>query len=108
MLNTTEFYVFRLNVPAEVNQAIDNEYTYEKYDATDGDGCCFFDDILSIWRQNDDWYCAIHFNDSRPGVRVKDCMLDAFMTIYDYAGVPFDERTIKINPTLLFHNNEIV
>ena len=107
MINTTAFYVYCLNIPAELNQAVANENMIEKYDATDGPGYCYFDDELTIWRQNDDWYVAIHFNASSPNIRIKDCLWDAYTIICNYAGVSIWKRSFDLTPTLLFRNDRI-
>ena len=103
MMKNFSFWVYRLNISAKINRAYDAEYD-EHYNATDGSGNCFFDDALTIWRQNDDWYCSIRSNDPSDA-KINEYLQDAYNTIYDAVDASAEDRIIS--PVLLFHNAEV-
>lgn len=98
------FWVYRLNISAKINRTYDADYD-EHYNAADGNGNCFFDDTLSIWRQDDDWYCSIRTDDPCRYAKINDYLKDVYDTIYDAVDAPAEDRII--NPVLLFHNAEV-
>ena len=123
-MKTWGFWVYRLNIAAEVNQRYNEDYDDDyEYDATDGGGNCFIDDQQHLvdaadgnescvfeskvhtWRQADDWYCSIYTNAPDRKEKLDEFLRDAYDMIYEPVSILAEERTYE--PTLLFYNEDI-
>ena len=105
MIKCSQFRVYRLNIDAKVNAAINFDLEGTPYEAANGDGNCYFTDSVSVWRQADDWYCSIHCDEEATEEAIASYVQAAYDSIYDEAQMSIEDR--HYNPTLLFYNKEI-
>ena len=101
------FRIYKMNINSELLKEYDeSEYGADyTYTADDDSGRCYFDNNLTMFRMNDDWYVSIRCNGEDTKEEVEGFLEDAYWTIYHDMGlVPYWE---KKKPTLVFFNCDI-
>lgn len=71
-------------------------YKNMKYDAADGGGMCYGDEMAMLYRLKDDWYLMLNYDKEQTFMEewdIKDC--------YEHLGMPYD----KEHATLIFYQD---
>lgn len=101
------FRIYKMNISSELLREYDEDeygedYTYK---ANDDGGRCFFDNNLTGFRMDDDWYVSIRCNGEGSDEEVEDFLEDAYWYIYYQMGL--DYIWYEKKPTLVFWNCDI-
>lgn len=99
------FRIYKMNISPDLLREYDEDEYGEDYAYTaDGDdGYCFFDNNLTGFRMDDDWYVSIRCNGEGSDEEVEGFLEDAYWAIYNQM-MGLDHCHYEKKPTLVFYN----